>query len=188
MNIKLVTDPIHYLYIEDLYDDYELEKIWIELDYYQSLDNSPFEETSSAIVNGERLKRNSGFDIDQCRYSNLFYYSEKIFDIINVQKDSWFFTNLHRLRYDGLLSYYDDGGYYKPHYDEAIVTAVTWFHKDPKSYTGGNFNFTDFDISFESKSNSCVIFPSQINHHVDPVLGECKKGHGRYCYTQFLHH
>lgn len=188
MKVKLVTDPIHYLYIEDLYDDYELEKIWIELDYYQSLDNSPFEETSSAIVNGERLKRNSGFDIDQCRYSNLFYYSEKIFDIINVQKDSWFFTNLHRLRYDGLLSYYDDGGYYKPHYDEAIVTAVTWFHKDPKSYTGGNFNFTDFDMSFESKSNSCVIFPSQINHHVDPVVGKCKKGHGRYCYTQFLHH
>jgi len=187
MNVRLVTDPIHYLHIEDFYDDYELEKIWIELDYFQSLDNSPFGETSSATINGERLKRNRGFDIDQYNCSSLLNYGEKIFDVLE-QKDSWFFTNLHRLEYGGLISYYDNGGYYKPHHDAAIVTAVTWFHKEPKSYSGGNFHFTDFDISFESKNNSCVIFPSQINHHVDPVVGECEKGHGRYCYTQFIHH
>ena len=36
MRVSTFNDPIPYVYIENLYTDFELQKIWYELDYYQS--------------------------------------------------------------------------------------------------------------------------------------------------------
>ena len=88
-----------------------------------------------------------------------------------------------------LLSYYENQDYYKRHYDTALITCLTWFHKDPKKFSGGDFKFSDYNISIECKSNRMIVFPSMIFHEVEKIEmkeEDCGNRYGRYCFSHFL--
>ena len=70
-----------------------------------------------------------------------------------------------------------------------MYTAVTWFFKEPKSFSGGNFYFADYGIKIEVQNNMAVIFPSFVKHAVDEIILEQNNdlmGYGRYAISQFL--
>ena len=67
-------------------------------------------------------------------------------------------------------------------------TALVWFYKEPKRFTGGDLTFTQSQQTVECKHNRMILFPSYYLHAVDEVSMEYKyrgKGLGRYCLTHF---
>lgn len=192
--IHQIKEPFPFLQIDNLYDEDELELIWQELNFLTPKLENP-ENTGAAKDNeGKSLKNNSGVlldDIYQKRnISNILSINPKLFsqEIINTFSElSFGYQNIKKTNYDRtLISYYENGGYYKPHEDIAIYTAVTWFFKEPKAFTGGDFYFTDYDLKIKIQNNMTVLFPSFVKHSVDEVILENNNliGCGRYSMVQ----
>ena len=102
----------------------------------------------------------------------------------------WLFNHLDALNEDNTqILYYENNDEYKPHRDLARLTAITWFYREPKKFTGGNLRFPKFDMEIECKHNRVILFPSSIHHGVEKVGMEEKdmgKKLGRFTMTQFL--
>ena len=191
-------DPFPFLEIENMYDDDQLKLIWQELEFLNQSDKfeSP-EKTGSAKHKGEILKKNTGLYLDD------LYKSRNISNILTVNKNlflpyileefsslCFLYENIKHTNEDTtLISYYDNGGYYKPHQDHALYSAVTWFFKEPKKFDGGDFYFTDYNLKIKVKNNKTVLFPSVIHHSVDEILmnTDSCSGYGRYVMAQLLH-
>ena len=83
----------------------------------------------------------------------------------------WYFpgtasnTNQHYTQ----LVYYENNDEYKSHRDCAQFTVLNWFYRKPKKFSGGNLYFEDFDLEIECLNNRTLIFPSVINHAVNPL-------------------
>jgi Rps23 Pro-64 3,4-dihydroxylase Tpa1-like proline 4-hydroxylase len=192
--IHQIEEPFPFLKIENLYDKDELKLIWQELDFLTTKLENP-ENTGAAKDNeGKSLKNNSGLLLDDVyqkrNISNILSINTKLFlpEIINAFSDlSFGYQNIKKTNYDRtLISYYENGGYYKSHEDIAMYTAITWFFKEPKAFVGGDFYFTDYNLKIEIKNNITVLFPSFVKHSVDEVILENKNiiGSGRYSMVQ----
>ena len=112
-------------------------------------------------------------------FSNILKANQLTFDGTNSgfsnlklihKHDHWFFKNALILNRSFLLNYYEDRNYYLPHSDEGLMTCLHWFYKEPKSFEGGEFVFTDYDKKIELASNKMIIFPSMIKHEVTPII------------------
>lgn len=198
MKITMYNDTVPYIIIDDIYDKQDLDLIHTELERLYPTFRGP-EETGSALSkNNVFTKKNSGLWLD-----TLFKNDRSQSVILNKNRKLFskdFFTEIKQLHHiygrflekctfdTTLLSYYDTGGYYKPHSDNAAVTAVTWFHKTPKNFTGGDLYLSDFDIKVEPRDNRCLIFFSVIDHHVSDVeiTDESQIISGRFAMSQFI--
>ena len=191
-------DPFPFLEIENMYDDDQLKLIWQELEFLNQSDKfeGP-EETGSAQKEGETLKKNNGLFLDNLyktrNISNILTANKNLFSPHILEEFSslcFLYENIKHTNEDTtLISYYDNGGYYKPHQDHALYSAVTWFFKEPKKFDGGDFYFTDYNLKIEVKNNKTVLFPSVIHHSVDEILmntNSCS-GYGRYVMVQLLY-
>ena len=123
--------------------------------------------------------------------SNILEVNRKLVDQeIYKNHSHWLFNHLDALNEDTTqILYYENNDEYKPHRDLARLTAITWFYREPKKFTGGNLRFPRFDMEIECKHNRVIVFPSSIHHGVDKVGMEEKdmgKKLGRFTMTQFL--
>ena len=196
MKIDTYKGPFPYVLIEDLYTEEEETLIKKELDFFLPSLKGP-DHTGTATHEGEILKNNKGIFLDEVftdrNLSYILNINRKTFGVLEENKekvgyDNWFFKNQKTYRDNTLISYYEKGDYYKIHDDHALYTVLTWFYKEPKSFTGGDFVFADYDIRIECKNNMTIIFPSMIRHGVEDVeVDEDKlgQGYGRWCLTQF---
>lgn len=199
--INKILIPFPHLIIENFYSEPELKHIWKELEFltYASKLESP-EETGTAYQEDIVQKRNVGIFLDDIylkrKISNILTINQKIFDkqILDSFSDLCFgYKNIYQTNHDHtLISYYENGGYYKEHDDQALYSAVTWFFKEPKVFSGGDFYFNEYGIKIEIKNNMTVIFPSFVLHSVDNVTMQEEdleelSGFGRYSMTQFLY-
>ena len=208
-----------YIIVDNFYDKNELDLIWKELDFFLDFDGDKLqdpEDTGSARVKGEVIKKNKGFFLDNFygpnayQVSNILRCSRKIYDNwekIVGKNPNWYFKMLNgsggHLNHDTtLFSYYEDTDYYEAHADNSILTIVTWFYREPKGFDGGDFILNAKKVmgkekhplneyepqTIEVKNNRMVIFPSQIPHQVIPIQmkDKNKKRMGRYCLTNFL--
>ena len=72
-----------------------------------------------------------------------------------------------------------------------MISTISWFHREPKAYTGGNIIFNDIDITLECKHNRMLIFPSYYLHEVQPIKMKdqnLEMGWGRYGIQSFHTH
>jgi Rps23 Pro-64 3,4-dihydroxylase Tpa1-like proline 4-hydroxylase len=194
-------DPFPFLEIENMYDEVQLKLIWQELEFLNQLDKleGPEKTGSAEKEGGEILKKNSGLYLDNLyetrNISNILTVNENLFAPYILEEFSslcFLYENIKHTNNDTtLISYYDNGGYYKPHQDNALYTAITWFFKEPKKFNGGDFYFSNYNHKIKIKNNKTVLFPSVINHSVDEVImnnkSDCGQGYGRYAMAQFLH-
>ena len=185
--------------VEDFYSEDELKLIWRELEFYQGK-FLPSEFTEPALIEGinKSKKQNKGLFLDQIytnkrHISNILTLNRNIFNFDLRQKLTQLgpmFRVLNNCKQDGtLLSYYEDSDYYLPHFDESAMTILSYFFREPKSFSGGNIRFGDFDITIEIKNNMLIFFPGVYEHEVDTIKMEEKdmnKNLGRYCMAQFL--
>jgi hypothetical protein len=175
-NIKVTvhTEPFHYIEVRNLWTKQERKEMFDEMLY---LENKalfkPPEETGSALDDDKKvIKNNSGMFIDEVwatrDYSDILKHNRKIFNVLDNKKviDSWYFDGLNCNSDSTLVSYYEDACYYKPHMDKNIITAVSWFFKEPKKFNGGELTITDHDLTFEVTNDLTILFPSNIRHEV----------------------
>jgi len=197
MNIQIFKQPLEFLVIDDFYEENELKLIWQELDFLNPKLLGP-ENTGSAqyLDTGVFLKKNKGIFLDDCyairNVSNILQVNRKIFCKEIMQTIQNNFGTFYKLYLKSnidhtLVSYYESGGYYEPHEDDGLFTAISIFHKDSSLIKGGDLYFPEFDISIEGRSNRLIIFPSTVVHSVSNVetLSD-KSGMGRYSVTQFI--
>jgi hypothetical protein len=192
--------PFPFLEIENMYNENELILIWQELDFLtHPIKLHPPEETGTAKnKDGIILKNNVGLFLDKIyaerKISNILFVNRKLFtpEITDSFSDlSFGYQEIKHTNEDRtLISYYENNSYYKPHIDNAIYTAITWFFNEPKCFTGGDFYFSDYDHKIKIKDNMTIIFPSFVKHSVDDVSmnQNLPIGNGRYSMSQFIYH
>lgn len=83
------------------------------------------------------------------------------------------------------LAAHTDGDYFKPHRDtltgaersltahDRMITAVYYFHRQPKAFSGGELQLHPFGpgeaLKIEPRSNRLAVFPAFLLHEVLPV-------------------
>jgi hypothetical protein len=196
MKITHLNDPFPHILISDIYEENELNLIWKELNFFIDKLCDPIASGSAMDENNKPLKRGLGIWLDNIftsrETSNILSLNRKIFgnySEIFSKSDHWFFKNIRFNCDTTLISYYENEDHYKPHFDSAYVTALTWFYKEPKKFEGGDLYFTDFNYQIEVKNNFTIIFPSTIKHSVSEVkmkFEDLNRNNGRVCMGQFM--
>ena len=196
--ITKIKDPFPYLKIENLYTEEELELIGDELIFlnHKCKLEDP-EDTGSAKDSSDNLlKENKGLFLDDLykrrEISNILSVNRKIFNKEYLEAYaslSFGYKSILECNVDTtLISYYENGGYYKPHKDDAVHTVLTWFFETPKMFEGGDLFFPEYNEKIEIQQNMAIIFPSFVLHSVDEVKMDenLNRGFGRHCMSQFL--
>lgn len=189
--MKLIphTFPIPFLEFQNFYNIEELLLIWDELEYLKPELRSPKESRGAYDDNGVQLKLNRSVFLDNIYPNNRQsskilslspkFYTEEIND--ELIKLHPFYGLYSSCNWDHtLISYYEEGNYYKRHKDISVLTSTIFLYKEPKSFEGGEFVFSDFNYKIEIKNNCGLIMPSCIYHHVNTIRGE-----GRFSITNF---
>jgi hypothetical protein len=195
--------PFPHLIIEDLYSAEELKLVWDELRFLTQpgklMDAAFFDAAWTTDSNGERVyyTNSKALILDHIYshrdMSNILMVNRKLFTngylkrfselapyLVSANKTNWDLTKVR---------YYGDGAKYDPHTDVRFVClAVSFFHKTPKKFDGGELYFPDHDYQYECPDNSMIVFPGFIKHGVNLVrCGEGPfSGSSRYSMTQFL--
>jgi hypothetical protein len=196
--ITKIKDPFPYLKIENLYTEEELELIGDELIFlnHKCKLEDP-EDTGSAKDSSDNLlKENKGLFLDDLykrrEISNILSVNRKLFNKEYLEAYaslSFGYKSILECNCDAtLISYYENGGYYKPHRDTAVHTALTWFFETPKKFEGGDLFFPEYNEKIEIQQNMTIIFPSFVLHSVEEVKmnEDLNYGFGRYCMSQFI--
>ena len=195
MKFTVVKEPIPFLIIDDTYTKDEQVKIFREIDFLSEKLKGP-EHTASATNEEGIIKKNTGLFLESA------YKDRNVSDILTINRKTLESDVLMKLcechpsynlifntkKDSTLLSYYGDNDSYFKHYDTNVVTAVTWFYKSPKNFTGGEFLFSDYSLNIELKHNRTVMFLACYMHEVTPVhiIDKSAPYSGRYTLSQFI--
>ena len=194
MKFTVVKEPIPFLIIDGTYSIEEQIQIYRELDILVDKLQDSDEARSAKDKNG-RFKNNKGVFLNEIytkiKFSNILTNNRKLFydDVKNKLIECHYAYKLfNNTNFDTtLLSYYDNGDSYFSHTDKAVISMVTWFYKEPKNFTGGEFKFTDYNLNIEVKNNRTVIFFSSYKHEVSEVtiVNKTATTSGRFTISNF---
>lgn len=196
IELEYFTDPFPYFTINNFFTQEEVGEVWKELDFITNTRvlNAP-EVTGSAVDRaGNPLKSNKGAWLENIytdhTTSSIIVHTNKLFDPVltdMMSKCHWFYKHVGlRITENTLVSYYENGDYYKPHHDIASVSALIHMYKEPKRFDGGDLIFTEYNLRLPPVNNRCVIFPSVMSHMVTDVNMTNNLGWGRYTITKFI--
>lgn len=200
-----LDDPSHpFLICDNWYTPEEENMVWKELDYYTNVSTLFLAEEGPVATDAEGEPLASNFRIyPESIYTHEHRYMSAILScasskLTDPDLKSFIFDNMRPGPFNchngsnninTLISYYHNGDYYKAHHDAFQFTALIWFYKEPKPWTGGDFHFTDGKIIVPCVHNRMIMFPSYLNHavtqlefHDDDPLGS-----GRYTMTHFIY-
>jgi Rps23 Pro-64 3,4-dihydroxylase Tpa1-like proline 4-hydroxylase len=188
MEYEFYTEPVTFCIIKNFYSKDEVDDIHEELANLKT--HFLKGEVTGAARNliGKSKKDNHGIFLDDFykdrKESLILQLNRKVGSphvIHELSKGHWFFKYLSRTQHDTtLVSYYQQGDYYKTHEDQSFITAIYYTWKEPKSFEGGDIYFGNFKVPIEN--NSVLIFPSNTEHRVSEVTF----GVGRYAISQFI--
>ena len=191
------TEPFPHLILYDFYNQGELDLIWEELKFYTKPGKLlPAKDYGGVVdkTNAHALLLDDVYQKEHRGVSDILITNRKIFDdsllelfsethdCCSIARDSdWDCTKVR---------YYHDGEYYKPHVDRCMqFLAFSYFHKEPKKYTGGNLIFPKYDYEFDCPNNSLIMMPGWVEHGVSEVSikdSDYHDGYGRYSITSFF--
>jgi hypothetical protein len=200
--IELRQEPFPHAIIKNFYNKEELSLIWRELDFY----THPSKLIDAIELSGARdkltgmpLPKHYGLSLDviyeKCReISDILTVNRKVFhsSIINTLCElSPLVWDLKQINRDFTkIKYYENGDYYKPHTDNARFTFLTYLHKEPKAFTGGDLHFPQFNYTIPLENNMLVFFKGCIEHastelKMTNYIDQRFSGYGKYTITQF---
>jgi predicted 2-oxoglutarate/Fe(II)-dependent dioxygenase YbiX len=196
MKLQVYKQPLEFIVIDDFYEDFELKRIWSELEFLKSKFIKADHTSAATDASGKSLKKSEGIFLDEVykdkSFSDILNLNQKIFcDAIIEQILN--FNPLYKLylcpdNIYSLVNYYEDTDYYEPHVDISTFTAITILYKEPKKFDGGVLSFPDYDVNIESKNNRLILFPSMVKHGVSEMkMNDNEQGFGRYSIAQFIH-
>jgi Rps23 Pro-64 3,4-dihydroxylase Tpa1-like proline 4-hydroxylase len=196
MKFTIVKEPIPFLLIEDLFNEDELQKIYRELEFLHPKLLDPDNTGSAKNIDGSNRKKNKGVFLEQVyvdrQFSDILCINRKLFgqDIFaKLNECSVAYGIFNHLNIDTtLISYYEDTDHYKSHCDAfTIISMCTWFFQEPKNFLGGDFKFSDYNITIPVKNNQSVIFFSHFKHEVSEIkmIDKFKTCSGRFSMSMF---
>ena len=204
MDIQFIDEGIDAIVVDNFYTEEQLKENWDEIKFLTN-PNIMFEdkdELEAAVdLEGNFITNKAGVWADKV-YTN-WRSSSLIRNVIQNLNDEKLksallqHNPLHKILWycdkrGHLLSYYENTGYYSKHTDGGVYTVLSYFHKEPKLFTGGDIILHSYDsskkASVQTKNNRVVIIPSCVVHEVTPINITTKKfsGDGRYCLSAFL--
>ena len=195
--IELEVEVLHedppIILVKNLYDKEAKEKIILELNFLHEKLGDVADAGASPDEKGEYITSKTGLFLNNVykekAVSDILKQNKFVLDIIAALGEKyWVYSCSEVLEYSTLVSYYEEGDYYKYHKDASVVSAITWFYKNPKNFSGGELKFSDLNIKVPCEDNSMVIFPGMVSHEVTEVkmLDKTIKKSGRFSITQFF--
>jgi Rps23 Pro-64 3,4-dihydroxylase Tpa1-like proline 4-hydroxylase len=190
VRVENLSEPFHHSIIYDFYNEEEQKLIWQELEFLNKPGKMlPPKETgdyygSSPNKTGIFLEE---LYKDKTNFSNILTLNRKIYRIKKLLFDNPFSRYLDIINKDmTMVSYYEDGSFYKKHYDCYTISAVTTFWKKPKLFTGGELTFPNYEYTPKMDHNTMILFPSYEEHEVTEIEFDQNDGiNGRYTINQF---
>jgi hypothetical protein len=203
-DIKIVKDnpTFPFIVIDNWYTPGEEKAIWKELDYYSSMPKDKIDRAEDTVVarNTDGFSKSKAFRfyINQY-YTNTGLEKSPIFNSMYKVRTPEFHNIMNECMPYGrsflssngdstLISYYEDDDHYDSHHDTFLWTQCTWFVREPRLFTGGDFDFPEPEIEIKLKHNRTVFFPCCYLHRVSPVKFHTQPkdiGYGRYTITHF---
>lgn len=186
MNVQAIQKPFRYVLVDDFYDKNEVKLIKEEITAFE-----PYGVSASSVGGKDDKKSGSGIFLDDVfiqdrSKSKILTANRKLFcDEIysSALKLDASFGQIRNCNKDTtLINYYRNNEEYKPHRDNAILTAITFFSIG--SFKGGDFCFTEYDEVVKFKDNRLVIFSSCVLHQALPI--KAKDNSCRVSIAQFL--
>ena len=196
IEVNITTNPFPHAIFRNFYNHRELNLIWEELNFYTKPNKLLDVKEYKGVVGSTNARAIILDDVyeNHRSISNILTVNRKIFyeetlevfsnisDCCSLARDcNWDTTKVR---------YYHNGEYYKPHIDKAMpFLAFSYFHKQPKRFTGGELIFPKYDYSFDCDNNSLIIFPGWVEHGVNEVSiqnSDYYDGYGRYAITSFF--
>jgi len=206
MKINICNDNkvFPFLYVDDWYTPEEEKLIWKELDFYTNpITMHRVEDVTEEGLGAAKNKDGTSKNIAWRMYLDPTYHQREVSHILRLQsvklnsielldaieETGASFRMLGSTNFDLMqINYYESGDYYEPHVDNFMMTVICWFHRTPKSYTGGDVTFTDRDTTLECTHNRMVMFPSYYEHAIDTIKMKnenLEMGWGRYAIQNF---
>ena len=195
LKVSAYKKPFPHLIFSNFYDEQELELIWEELNFY----TKPNKLLSAEDFGGIPDRTNShGIDLDTLytkrSISNILTVNRKLFrpDILSQFSDLDDCCSIAiQCNYDVTrVRYYHDKEFYKPHTDYFYqFLGFSYFHKEPKKFSGGELYFPKYDYEYSCDNNSMIVFPAWVEHGVREVSidnSDYYDGYGRYAVTSFF--
>jgi len=196
---------IPYIIVDDVLEENFLPLLWDELNFL-SRDLDTLETADGASGSASRINEKGEKEYlknNKCLFVDSFYTDHKKSSVLKVGHNAifnekfiteivpfhpWFRYLFQSCTFSTLLSYYDHGTYYEQHQDTSVLSALIWFYKEPKKFTGGEFVIEGTDV-IECKNNRMALIPATALHEVKTVeLQEEDRDSrlGRYTITLFI--
>jgi hypothetical protein len=200
MNIEYFDLPTPHIVVHNYFTDVELKQIWQELEFLTYSSKLAPPSITGAATNSHQqiIKNNHGLFLDEIysnrNISNILTINRKLWnpEFVKIAIEKHFIFNyITRSNQDStLVSYYDEDNYYLPHYDNAILTGIINFYKEPLAFTGGDLMLGSEHNIIPIENNRMVLFPSCAMHAVTPIKFNSPmpvfSGMGRYAISQFI--
>lgn len=199
MQFSFIADGIDAVVIDNFYTEHQLNEIYHQLNGMTNkdimvTDKDKLEAAVDPDGNFITTKYGVWFNDDTLP---LIKFPKEILSNRSLQNKFIEFNSMYRIlfhlnRSAHLLSYYENAGYYSKHIDASVFTILSYFHQEPKNFTGGDIILHSHDLSkkaiVETKNNRVVIIPSCTLHEVTTVemTSQQLDGSGRYCCSIFL--
>jgi predicted 2-oxoglutarate/Fe(II)-dependent dioxygenase YbiX len=198
MEFNYIADGIDAVVIDNFYSELQLTDISKELDRLTNdrimvADKDRLEAAVDVDGNFVTTKYGAWVNDVNCpliKYPVENFTKQEVFDKL-VGFNSMYRVFFHMNRRSHLISYYENAGYYSKHIDASVFTILSYFHKEPKQFRGGDIilHSSDFSkkVTIETRNNRVVILPSCTVHEVTQIEMTSKilDGTGRYCCSIF---
>jgi hypothetical protein len=208
MKVKILTEPFPHVIVEEVYEDHELELIWEELNFFTKPGKLMLPKDYGAAMqdNRDMGAKTSALAIpltpifsskNSRNLSGILTLETILLDRLKPYLREWKESHysLHSIPAPCLtwtkLRYYHDNEGYETHTDAPFAYVMfSYFHKEPKKFTGGELFFEQFDNhEFPCNNNTMIIIPPYVAHGVRTVKidnDEYYSGNGRYAVTTFI--
>jgi len=191
-----------FIVVDNWYTQNEEKAVWKELDLFSTVPKKHIPRAENTIVatnpDGSPKSNAFRFYIDSY-YTDMGRTYSPIFNCMYKQKSDVFHNLINQCMPYGrsflatnndstLLSYYENNDHYDIHCDTFAWTILIWMVREPKRFTGGDFDFPEIDTEIKLKNNRMIAFPSCYNHRVSPLKFKdtnAEIGYGKYTITHF---
>ena len=197
--VHKLSKPFPHLIVENIYNQEELDLIWEELNFLSKPHKFEHNDPGTDVDEQTKIPKSKSKSVvldllyNDRSTSNILNVNRKLFDggylqifsQINAQCKSILLQNRDRTK----IRYYENEDEYLPHVDIYNYTAITFFYKKPKMFSGGELFFPEYDYTFNCENNSLILFPSCILHAAKKIIMNDDRyfsGNGRYSMMQFL--
>nr|BAR36622.1 2OG-Fe(II) oxygenase [uncultured Mediterranean phage uvMED] len=195
-----IEEKYPFLVVDDWFTDDEENSIWSELNFYLNQPNVVRAENTLSAKNPDGTTKSKSFRY----YVDSYYAMPNVSHILRLRekfKNENLLKEISKIKpysrnyltsnwMSSLISYYEEKDHYDSHSDITSWTCLIWMVKEPISFSGGDFYFTEINQGVKLKNNRALFFPSCYLHGVTPLSFKNKndlgKGLGRYTITTFF--